>query len=79
MNANKAGHRIRVARTMAIPRLTQEDLAVKMQMEGFKITKNSLSRIETNRRYITDLELIVFAKVLNVSTAWLLQESDIPL
>ena len=78
MKANKAGHRIRAARFMANPRLTQADLVLKMQIEGFEITKNSLSRIETNRRYITDLELIGFAKVLNVSTAWLLEETDIP-
>lgn len=78
MNANKAGHRIRVARTMARPRLTQDDLVVKMQVAGFKITKNILSRIETNRRYVTDLELVGFAKVLKVSTSWLLEESDIP-
>ena len=78
MNANKAGHRIRVARTMANPRLTQDDLVAKMQIEGFKITKNSLSRIETNDRYVTDLELLGFAKVLKVSTAWLLEETNIP-
>ena len=79
MNANKVGHRIRIARTMAKPRFTQQDLASTMKKKEYKITKNILSRIETNRRYVTDLELIGFAKALNVSTTWLLGETDTPL
>ena len=78
MEKNKAGHRIRVARTMAQPRLTQDDLVAKMQIQGVPITKNTLSRIELGERYVTDMELITFAKVLNVSTAWLLQETENP-
>ena len=78
MEKNKAGHRIRVARTMAQPRLTQDDLVARMQIQGIPITKNTLSRIELGERYVTDMELITFAKVLNVSTAWLLQETENP-
>ena len=78
MSANKSGHRIRVARTMQNPRLTQEDLIARMQIEGMEITKNMMSRIETGERYVTDLELIAFAKVLNVSTSWLLEETSTP-
>lgn len=38
-------------------------------------TRNGISRIETGQRYVTDLELIAFADVLQVSTAWLLGET----
>lgn len=78
MKANKAGHRIRVARFMANPILTQDELAAKMRMRGFLFTKNTLSRIENSNRHITDLELLAFAKVLKVSTAWLLEETNVP-
>lgn len=78
MKANKCGHRIRVARTMQSPPLTQEDLTARMQIEGLNITKNMISRIELGERYVTDLELIAFAKALNVSTAWLLEETSTP-
>lgn len=74
--ANKAGHRIRAARAMHNPRLTQDDLIAKMSQEGIMLSKNIMSRIETGERYVTDLELIAFAKVLKVSTAWLLQETN---
>ena len=76
MNANKCGHRIRVARTMQKPRLTQDDLIAQLQIKGLKISKNILSRIETGERYVTDLELIAFSEVLKVSTSWLLEETD---
>lgn len=78
LNANKSGHRIRVARTMQKPRLTQDDLVARMQIEGVDISKNTLSRIELGERYVTDLELISFAKVLNVTTSWLLEETNNP-
>ena len=42
-----------------------------MQINGFNISKNIMSRIEHGERYVTDLELIAFARILNVSTAWL--------
>lgn len=78
MNSNISGHRIRVARTMQKPRLTQDDLVARMQIEGIQISKNILSRIEIGDRYVTDLELVSFAKVLKVTTSWLLEETDNP-
>ncbi len=78
MNKNKAGHRIRVARTMQKPRMRQDDLVAKLQIAGLNISKNTLSRIELGDRYVTDLELIAFAKVLNVTTSWLLEETNDP-
>ena len=78
MSANQSGHRIRVARTMQKPRLTQDDLVARMQVQGFEISKNILSRIELGERYVTDLELMGFAKVLKVTTAWLLEETNNP-
>ncbi len=78
MYKNKSGDRIRIARAMYKPRLTQDDLVAKLQLMEINISKNTLSRIEIGERYVTDLELIAFAKVLNVSTSWLLEETDNP-
>ena len=78
MIANKSGERIRIARAMQKPRLTQDDLIARMQVEEINMRKNTLSRIETGIRYVTDLELIAFSKVLNVSIAWLLEQTQDP-
>lgn len=76
MSKNKSGYRIRAARFMNNPIISQTDLIAKMQIRGFNISKNIMSRIELGERYVTDLELIAFAKILNVSTAWLLGETE---
>ena len=78
MYANKSGHRIRIARIMHNPHLTQDDLAAKLQIEGLSITGNIVSRIELGDRYVTDLELITLARILGVTTAWLLEETNDP-
>lgn len=78
MKANKSGHRIRIARTMQNPRLTQDDLVAKLQIIDINMSKNILSRIELGDRYVTDLELIAFAKIFGVTIAWLLEETNDP-
>jgi len=71
---NISGDRIREARLRR--RLSQSDLAAKMQVEGIIIERDSISRIEIGTRFIPDYELPLFSKVLNVSVEWLLGMID---
>ena len=48
-------------------KLSQEDLAAKMQLNGIEITQKVISRIEKQERFVTDYELLVFSQVLGVS------------
>ena len=48
-------------------KISQRKLADLLQLNGLDIDKNAIQRIECGKRFITDIELIVFAKVLNVS------------
>lgn len=66
---NVSGDRIREARLKR--RLTQEDLAAKLQIEGVIMERNSVSRMEIGTRFVTDYELMVLSKVLGVSMQWL--------
>ena len=66
---NISGDRIHQARTAM--RLSQADLAARMQVNGVTIEREAISKIETGDRFVTDYELMVFAKVLNVSMEWL--------
>ena len=66
---NISGDRIHQARTAM--RLSQADLAARMQVNGVTIEREAISKIETGDRFITDYELMVFAKVLGVSLEWL--------
>lgn len=67
---NISGDRIREARQKK--RLSQSDLAARMQVEGVVIERDSISRIEIGTRFVPDYELPAFAKVLDVSVDWLL-------
>lgn len=67
---NVCGDRLREARV--VQRLRQEDLAAKIQIEGVIMERDSISRIEIGTRFVSDFELMIFAKVLGVSVNWLL-------
>lgn len=71
---NISGDRIREARLKL--RLSQVDLAARMQVEGIVIERDSISRIEIGTRFIPDYEIPLFAKVLHVSADWLLGLTD---
>ncbi len=71
---NISGNRIREIRLRR--RLTQEELAAKMQLEGVLLERDSVSRIEIGTRFVSDYELLVFAEVLGVPANWLLRGEE---
>lgn len=48
-------------------RISQRALAVRMQLEGIDLDKNAVQRIECGKRFVTDIELLVFFKVFQVT------------
>lgn len=45
--------------------ISQRELADRMQLVGIDIDKNAIQRIECGKRFVTDIEISAFAKVLN--------------
>lgn len=72
---NIAGIQIKLSRENL--KLSQEQLAVKIQLLGYNITQQSISRIETGDRLVADFELKYFAQALNISILYLLGEKEI--
>lgn len=68
---NLCGSKIRQLRLQK--RLSQYELAARLQIEGVTIDQDSISRIEIGTRFVADYEVTVFAKVFNVSVSWLLE------
>ena len=66
---NISGDRIHQARTAM--RLSQADLAARMQVNGVTIEREAISKIESGSRFVADYELLIFAKVFGVSMEWL--------
>jgi len=73
---NIIGKRVRLARERAKPVVTQADLAARLQIEGTRLERVTISKIETGYREVTDVEAVAIAKVLGVTVSWLLGESE---
>lgn len=59
---NVSGERIRELRIKR--RMSQSELAARLQVEGVILERDSISRIESGARFVADYELYIFAKIL---------------
>ena len=55
--------------------ISQRILAERMQLVGIDLDKNAIQRIECGKRFVTDIEIVAFAKVFNINTEELLFQS----
>lgn len=62
---NKVGKNIRRLRKRA--NLTQEEIAIKLQIAGCDITRSAVAKIEANERHLYVDELILIKQILNTS------------
>lgn len=70
---NICGQKIRKLR-LEMKNVSQRKLADMLQVQGLDIDKNAIQRMESGKRFITDIELKALAKVLNVRGASGLKE-----
>lgn len=68
---NISGKNISLFRTGL--KISQRELADRMQLVGIDIDKNAIQRIECGKRFVTDIEIVAFAKVFNVKVEKLLK------
>jgi len=78
MQRNIIGSRVRQARGMSAPPVSQVNLVARLQVLGLKIEQAAISKIENGKRPVLDTEVALIAKALDVSVAWLLGESKTP-
>ena len=74
---NIAGSNIASLRKASEPKLSQRCLADRMQLEGIDLDKNAIQRIESGQRFVTDIELKVFAQIFHVSCEDLLDDKNL--
>ena len=67
---NICGKRVALFRTEL--GISQRELADRMQLAGLDMDKNAIQRIEVGKRFVTDIEIIGLAKVLNTTVETLL-------
>lgn len=64
---NICGDMIYKLRKNAVPKMSQRILAEKLQIVGIDVDKNAIQRIESGKRFVTDIELLALAKIFDVS------------
>ena len=62
---NISGNKLRELRKDS--KMSQQELAGKLQLEGIDLTSKEISKIENNKRLVQDFELFAFAKIFGVS------------
>jgi transcriptional regulator with XRE-family HTH domain len=69
---NLVGKRVQEARRKFKPPLSQEALAARLELDGWRISRGTLSKIEAGIRQVTDFEVMALARTLKVPPEWLM-------
>ena len=69
-NKNLISNRLKALRLARS--LSQRALAAKLQVMGYDMDKNVIMRIETNRRFVSDIELKAFCLFFKVTYNYLI-------
>ncbi len=48
-------------------KITQDELCARMQVMGYQISRSDISKLENDKKFITDFEVFGFSKALKVS------------
>lgn len=79
-NRTKSGRNnicgINIAKLRKTLRISQRELADRLQVIDLDIDKNAVQRIESGQRFVTDIEMISLAKVFNVTIEDLLKVDE---
>ena len=57
-------------------KLSQCKLAAKMQLLGFDVDHCFIRRVENGERFVTDIDLVIFSRALEVPLSELVAEAD---
>lgn len=57
-------------------KISQRELADRLQLIGLDVDKNAIQRIESGQRFVIDIELVAFSKVLKKTFEELLADDN---
>lgn len=71
-NKNIISEQLKIARIKK--RLSQKELAAKMQLMNVSMDQQMISKIENNMRIVTDYELACFCRILGIGAEEMLKD-----
>lgn len=66
----------RLAQIRKDKKLSQRKLATKMQLLGFDVDHYFIRRVENGERFVTDIDLVIFSRALEVPIGEILSAED---
>ncbi len=66
----------RLAQIRKDKKLSQRKLATKMQLLGFDVDHYFIRRVENGERFVTDIDLVIFSRALEVPIGAILSAED---
>ncbi len=66
-----------VAQIRREKKLSQRKLAAKMQLLGFDVDHYFIRRVENGERFVTDIDLVIFARALEVPITELITDMEL--
>ena len=66
----------KIAQIRKSKNLSQRKLAARMQLLGFDVDHYFIRRVENGERFVTDIDLVIFAKALDVDISDMLTKDS---
>ena len=66
----------RIAQIRKSKKLSQRKLATRMQLLGFDVDHYFIRRVENGERFVTDIDLVIFSRALEVPISHMLSAED---
>ena len=66
----------KIAKLRKEKNLSQRKLATKMQLMGFDVDNYFIRRVENGERFVTDIDLVIFSRSLEVPISEILSAED---
>lgn len=76
LSNNICGKNVRRLRYQNAPYLSQRMFAERLCQEGVELDKNAIQRIESGRRFVTDIELTAIARAFGVTLEELMRQEE---
>lgn len=66
----------KIAEIRKAKKLSQRKLAAKMQLLGFDVDHYFIRRVENGERFVTDIDLVIFSRALEIPVVDLIADID---
>lgn len=68
---------VKIAKLRKERKLSQREIADKLQLLGCDLDKNAVQRIEAGKRFVTDIEVLALSRIFDITIPELFDDNDL--